>query len=183
MAASESVKFFKNSFVKGGFTDAFFQKWTDRGSPLGGKKTMYNTGTLMQSIRKAEETGRRVVVVSDTPYSAIHNDGGTITVTRAMKAHFWKLYCEIAGIRKNEKGKTEWGKPHNIKMGKNGSYKVTKSNRKVGRKAEFCKAMALMKVGSKIKMPQQQFIGESQALMTILDRELQTKIAEYWEKA
>ena len=29
-AASEAVKFFKESFVKGGFTDASFQKWFEK---------------------------------------------------------------------------------------------------------------------------------------------------------
>jgi hypothetical protein len=43
--------------------------------------------------------------------------------------------------------------------------------------------MALMKAGAKIKIPQRQFMGESQTLMNNLDRILQTKIAEYWEKA
>ena len=69
MAESESVKFFKESFVKGGFPDNAFKKWTDKKSPFGSKKTMRNTGTLKQSIRKTEERSQRVVVQSDTPYA------------------------------------------------------------------------------------------------------------------
>ena len=38
IAAIESVKFFKESFYKGGFIDAALVKWADRKSPLGGKK-------------------------------------------------------------------------------------------------------------------------------------------------
>jgi hypothetical protein len=43
--------------------------------------------------------------------------------------------------------------------------------------------MALMKVGTKIRIPKRQFIGESQALMAKLDTELQAKIQEYWENS
>jgi hypothetical protein len=43
--------------------------------------------------------------------------------------------------------------------------------------------MALMKVGSKIKIPQRQFMGESATLMNELEKQLQIKINEYWEKA
>ena len=169
MAAIESVKFFKESFRNGGFTDTSLAKWQDRKSPLGGKKTMYGTGTLMQSIQKTEETTKRVVVSSDTPYSEIHNNGGAITVTAQMKKWWWWQYSIFAG------------KPR--KTGKNGKQANTSSNRKLNVKAEYCKRMALMKVGSKIKIPQRRFMGESQTLMNELDQKLQAKIAEYWEKA
>ena len=168
MAAIESVKFFKESFRKGGFTDTAFKEWVGKQSPLGGKKLMYNTGTLMQSIQKAEESTKRVVVSSDTPYSAIHNDGGTIVVTAKMKKWWWWQYYILSGQKKKTK---------------RGKEATTKANRKLNAKAEYCKRMALMKVGSKIKIPQRQFIGESQTLMNELDQKLQTKIAEYWEKA
>ena len=167
-AAAESVKFFKESFVKGGFTDAALVKWPNRQSPLGGKKTMYGTGTLMQSIRATEQTAKRVVVSSDTPYSEIHNEGGTITVTEQMKKRWWAQYYKLSG---------------KVKTTRSGKRSNSASNRKLNAKAEYCKRMALMKVGSKIKIPQRRFIGESQTLMNNLDRMLQTKIAEYWEKA
>ena len=41
MAAIESVKFFKESFRNGGFTDNALVKWADRKSPLGGKRILY----------------------------------------------------------------------------------------------------------------------------------------------
>lgn len=37
------------------------------------------------------------------------------------------------------------------------------------RKAEFCKAMALKKAGSKIKIPKRQFMGHSETLMSRFD--------------
>jgi phage gpG-like protein len=168
MAATESVKFFKESFRKGGFTNASFEQWKKKQSPLGGKKTMYITGALMKSIQKTEENTQRIVVSSDTLYSEMHNDGGTITVTAQMKKYWWAQYTKLSG----KKTKTKSGKESN-----------SKTNKKLTAKAEFCKRMALMKVGSKIKIPQRQFMGESQTLMNELDKQLQTKIAEYWEKA
>jgi len=168
MAAVESVNFFKESFRNGGFTDTAFVKWEDKKSPLGGKRTMYGTGTLMQSIQKTEENTQRVVVSSGTPYSALHNDGGTVTVTAQMKKYWWAQYYKLSGKTKT----TKRGKQAN-----------TASNRKLNAKAEYCKRMALMKVGSKIKIPKRQFMGESQTLMNELDQKLQAKIAEYWEKS
>jgi phage gpG-like protein len=168
MAAIESVKFFKESFRKGGFTDTSFQQWPGKKSPLGGKKTMYGTGALMQSIQKTEETERRVVVSSGTPYSETHNEGGNIIVTAQMKKYWWAQYYKLSG---------------KIKTTRSGKQANTASNRKLNAKAEYCRRMALMKVGSKIKIPKRQFMGESQTLMNELDRQLQAKIAEYWEKS
>lgn len=131
-AASESVKFFKESFVKGGFTDASFQKWQQTSNPLAGKRTMYNKGRLMHSIKKQSASMSRIVVVANCDYANIHNEGGYITVSAQMKKYFWAKYYEL---------------------------------NKEGKKAEFCKAMALKPVGSKIKIPQHKFMGDSQTLM------------------
>lgn len=168
MAAAESVKFFKESFVNGGFTDGSLQKWPDGKSPLGGKRTMYGTGTLMQSIRATEIAAKRVTVASDTAYSEIHNEGGTVTVTARMKKFWWAQYMKWAG---------------KVGITKTGRASGSQANRKTSAKAEFCRRMALMKVGSKIKIPRRQFLGESRTLMNRLDGELQVKIAEYWGKA
>jgi len=168
MAAVESVKFFKESFRNGGFTDNALVKWADRKSPLGGKKTLYGKGTLMQSIHKTEESTQRVVVSSDTPYSTIHNEGGTITVTAQMKRFWWAQYYKFSGKRKTTR---------------RGIQSNSRANQRTNARAEYCKKMALMRVGSKIKIPKRQFIGESQTLMNELDRQLQIKIGEYWDKA
>lgn len=144
MAASESVKFFKEGFVKQGFTDSSFEPWQKSGYPLAGKRTLYKSGKLMRSIKKQTETAERVVVVADSEYADIHNNGGSITVTEAMNAHFWELYYEEIGKGKQTKGK------------------------RLSKKAAFYKAMALIKPGSKIKISQRKFIGNSRALMNHL---------------
>jgi phage gpG-like protein len=162
-AATESVKHFQQSFRDGGFTGASFEKWKDSRNPL--RKTMYNDGTLMRSIHKVSAAGNKVVVESDTPYSALHNDGGTIVITEKMNSFFWAKYYEAAGI---QKGSKSWG---NIKSSeKRGSSALSKSNLNVVAKARFWKALALIKIGSKIKIPQRQYMGDSPIMMSNFDK-------------
>lgn len=160
-AGSESVKFFKESFVRGGFTDESFTPWKQTRNPLAGKKTMYGKGVLIQSIRKVEETIAKIVVESDTDYSEIQNNGGEITVTPKMKKYFWARYYEFSGKTKKTKS---------------GAMSQSKGNLKTNVKAEFCKAMALMKVGSKITIPQHQFMGNSTTMMKEFDTWFQGEI-------
>lgn len=154
MAATEAQKFFRNSFVNGGFTDKIFSKWKPAKNPLSGKKVMYRRGSLMASVRKMEETEQRVVVGTDSVYGDIHNEGGTITVTEQMKKFWWAKYYEFAG---------------KVKVTKSGRVSKTKANNTINAKAQYCKNMALMPVGSKIKMPQRKFLGESATMMKQFD--------------
>jgi len=154
-AGSESVKFFKESFVNEGFSDTSFVAWPKTTNPMAGKRTMYKSGTLMQSIRKVEGTMRRVVVESGTDYSEIQNNGGTITVTPQMKKFFWAKFYEFSG---------------KVKLNKEGTAaSYNKSNKAISVKAMFFRRMALMKVGSKLKIPKRQFMGNSQTMMTQFD--------------
>lgn len=153
MVAVESKKFFKEGFVKGGFTDSAFQPWQPRRSPLGGKKVLIgkdNTLNLMQSIRTLEQTPTRVRIGSDLRYAATHNEGAEITVTTKMRKYWWAKYYEFAGrVRKTKGGKAgRWA-----------------ANVRTNAKAEYCRNMALMKAGSKIRIPQRRFIGESRTLI------------------
>ena len=154
-AGSESVKFFKESFVKEGFTDTSFTAWKKTSNPMAGKRTLYNKGILMQSVRKVEQNKQRIVVESDTDYSEIQNNGGTVTVTPKMKRFFWAKFYEFSG---------------KVKLNKEGTAaSFNKSNKAISVKAMFFRRMALMKVGSKIKIPQRQFMGNSQTMMNQFD--------------
>lgn len=168
IAGVESVKFFKDSFVKGGFTDSSLQKWPDRKSPLGGKRMMYGRGTLMQSIRKVEESTKRIVIASDVIYSEIHNEGGEIIVTKQMKKYWWAQYYKLTG---------------KVKQTKSGKVSKSASNTQISAKAAYCKRMAMMKEGTKIKIPKRQFIGESKTLMNELDKHFAERIEFYFIKA
>lgn len=100
---------------------AFFDKpWPPR--KMNGKGSLLMvTGKLRRSIRCRVGTDS-VTWETSEPYAAIHNYGGTITVTAKMKRYFWYRY--------NSTRDDAW------------------------------RWMAMMKVGSKITIPQRQFLGD-----------------------
>lgn len=122
----------KDEFDRNFEREAFFnEKWARRkhnGDESRGLLT--HTGGLRRSV-KEEITTNSVIFSSDVPYATIHNEGGTITVTRKMKGYFWYMYRLLTNNYKREP--TE--------------------------EARFCKAMALKRTGSKITLPKRQFIG------------------------
>lgn len=124
---------------------AFFSKAWQRKRPgyRANKPLLIDTGNLRQSIR-AHTTRNSVVFTANEPYAAIHNYGGTITVTRKMKGYFWHKYKEAIG---------------GFGYTKKGAMRNDAKNRAISSEAQFYRAMALQKVGSKIKIPKRQFIG------------------------
>ena len=165
MVGVEAVKFFKEGFVKGGFTDTSFSPWKKSNSPLAGKRALYKSGKLMQSIRKQEGSDKRVVVNADSDYADIQNDGGVVVVTAKMKKYFWAMLLRFGKPKLKSNGKPDWS-----------------SIRKTP-KTEFIKSMALKKVGTKIKIPKNQFIGNSQALNSRLETEYIKLIQREMRKA
>lgn len=126
--------------------EAFFserwkrRRWNDDET----RGLLVRTGALRQSIR-AETVGReKVVFSSESPYAKIHNEGGTITVTRRMKGWFWVKYREAMGQRTFKR---------------DDARRNDRKNRGINSAAGFYKAMALKKVGSKIVIPRRRFIG------------------------
>ena len=122
----------KDEFDRNFEREAFFnERWARRKyNDDETRGLLTRTGTLRRSL-KAETTEQSVIFSSSVPYAAIHNEGGTITVTRKMKGYFWYMYRLLTD-----------------------NYK-----RKPTTEAEFCKRMALKQVGSKIVIPKRQFIG------------------------
>lgn len=129
----------------------FGQPWPDR-KMQGKGSLMLQTGKLRRSIR-AKQTATSVSWSSSEPYAAIHNEGGTITVTAKMKRYFWAKYYELAG---------------KVKYRKDG--KTSKASVRVSAAAEFYHNLALMRVGSKIKMPKRQFLGDSPVVQSIIQK-------------
>jgi Mu-like prophage protein gpG len=122
---------------------AFFkEKWQERKSDGKGSLLLVS-GKLRRSIR-AKVVNDSIVWSSSEIYALIHNEGGDITVTKGLKAHFWKKYYSVAGKVRYSKDSTH-----------------SKTNDKLSSLAGFYKAMALMKIGSKIHVPKRQFIGFS----------------------
>lgn len=99
---------------------------------------MMRTGTLRNSLTSTANS-KRITYTSSLPYASIHNQGGEITVSAQMKKFFWAMYYKTSGA--------------------SGSGPVARRQRMSTEAAQW-KAMALKKVGSKIKIPQRQFIGD-----------------------
>lgn len=126
--------------------EAFFsEKWARRRyNDDETRGLLVGTGALRRSIRAEAAGQEKVVFSSDVPYARIHNEGGTITVTRKMKGWFWIKYRKAMGQKTFKR---------------DGSRRNDKKNRGISSAAEFYRAMALKKTGSKIIIPRRQFIG------------------------
>ena len=142
---------------------AFFAKaWQRRRAGYrSDKPLLIDTGNLRRSIA-GETTGNSVIFTSNAKQAAIHNHGGEITVTYKMKAYFWHKFKEATG---------------NFGYTKKGAMRQDKRNAAISEEAQFYRAMALQKVGKKIRIPQRQFIGNSpeveKAVREIVEENLQ----------
>lgn len=162
-----------DEFDKNFEREAFFnERWArrkyhdDRSRGL-----LVRTGTLRRSLR-AEVTPRRSVrFFTDVPYAAIHNEGGTITVTRRMKNYFWVQYMTIVGSKDGTFAPK-------LQRKKDGTLRNNKRNRKLSNEAAFYKAMALKPVGSKIVIPKRQFIGRHAEVERILREIAETNMKQ-----
>ena len=144
--------------------EAFFtEKWARRKfNDDRSRGLLVRTGNLRRSIT-AEVTDRDSVVFSSTlPYARIHNEGGTITVTRKMKNYFWWRYRTVTG------GRAADGFSNRLQRRKDGNPRNNRHNRSLTAEAEFYRAMALKKAGSKITIPKRQFIGNHPDLEKLL---------------
>ena len=148
---------------------AFFSEaWQRRKSPARpGGATLVDTGNLRRSIH-SRTTGSNITFYTDLPYAAIHNEGGGIKVTARMKRYFWARHLEATGS-----------------FGRRKDGRLRRDKRTVGlsTRAEFWKHMALMKVGSTIRIPRRQFLGTSpeveQAVTEIIEENLREYFGNY----
>lgn len=86
LVKNRAVNFFKDSFDRKGFIHTGFEPWKPRLDTEANGSLMLVTGNLKNSI--FGETARNIAIVSsDTPYSAIHNEGGTIATTANVRSH------------------------------------------------------------------------------------------------
>ena len=111
------------------------------------------SNTLMSSVDYIVGPGR-VTLRTVLVYAPIHNDGGEITVTKKMKGYFWGRYYEAGGHNKGNMSK----------------------------EAEFWRNMAVKKVGSTIKIPQRQFMGEHPEVDRIIRETINKELMEFAKK-
>lgn len=82
-----------------------------------------------------------------------------------MKSFFWYKYCSTTGT---------FGRR------KDGSLRRDKRNNQLTTEAEFWKCMALMRVGSTIKIPRRQFLGNSPEVEAAVREIIEENITEYF---
>ncbi len=117
--------------------------WAPVKRDFGKGSLMIRTGDLRRSIQ-SNIVGNKITFTSSLPYASIHNEGGSITVTPKMKRYFWAKYYEASG---------------SITTKKNGQASSSKRNVALSEEAAYWKLLALMKIGSKITIPQRQYLG------------------------
>lgn len=138
-------------------TQSFYnKKWKDKSNYPGARqgKNLYKEGDLQRSVQVQENVSTGTVRASAfVHYASIHNQGGTITVTAKMRGFFWAMYYQASG---------------KIKRRKDGTQSQSRASLKLSSEAEYWKSLALMKVGTKIKIPQRQFVGFHHQLDTAI---------------
>ena len=157
---------FQQNFRKEGF---FSDKWKRRSHDDGsGRKVLQ--GPAKEGAHLADEMtdgrldGFKLIYSTTLPYATLHNEGGAIRVTAKMKRYFWAKYIEATG---------------SVTYKKDGQKRQTKRNRRLDADAEFFKAMALKKEGSKIIIPKRQFVGMHPQLNTYIVEIIENNLTEF----
>lgn len=162
---TEALEEFDRNFER----EAFFNdKWARRKyNDDESRGLLVQTGNLRRSITGRITSRDSVVIETTEPYAQIHNEGGTITVTRKMKKYFWWKYITITGSKRMKAG-IPITYSERFSRKKDGTLRNTKRNRALTDEAKFYRAMAMKKAGSKITIPKRQFIGNHPDLEKLL---------------
>lgn len=153
---------------------AFFsQAWQRRKSPMRpGGLILVDSGGLRRSVR-SEIRESSIVFLSDHPAAAIHNEGGEIKVTAKMKRFFRAKFYESQGGFGRKKGD-----PNRPTL-PDGAFYAWTSKMSLNTISEFWRIMALMKVGSTIKIPQRKFLGTSPEVEAAVRAIIEENLNEY----
>lgn len=138
---------------------AFFDKsWPEVKHRNRRGSLMLRSGALRRGNR-AQVIQGGIRFSNSLPYARIHNEGGSITITRKMQKYFWAMYYSLAG-RVTYSVKTK-------------AAQNNQKNRMLSSEAEYWKSLALKKVGTKLKVPERRFIGPhpnvDRAVKTVCD--------------
>ena len=124
---------------------AFFnKKWPQTKHTYSRGSLLLRSGRLRRSVRSRNTTGQ-ISWSSNLPYASLHNEGGEIIVNQKMKRFFWAMFYKsnnaiVYNVRKKAAANT-------------------KRNRSLSTEANKWKALALLKIGTKLTIDQRQYIG------------------------
>lgn len=138
---------------------AFFDKpWENTKIPNQRGSTLMRTGKLRKSISKPVQSNNQITWSSSLPYASLQNEGGEIIVTERMKRFFWAMFYKANGaVTTSGRGER---------------------NRRLSQEAQTWKALALQKVGAKMKIKQRQFIGDHPQLRQSVERVIDRNMRE-----
>lgn len=152
---NEAINMFKDNFTDGGFFGRSWEQPIRCKLSFNGARGQYGpllsgSSHLMRSFDKDTNTPGKVIIKNPVEYAAIHNEGGTITVTAKMKRYFMARFIETKGSMGLTKVRRRLSK--------------NQRNQALSREARFYLAMAHKKEGSTIRMPKRQFMGNHPVL-------------------
>ena len=134
----------KDEFDRNFERKAFFDQAWPKVSLINRKGSMMARTNNLRRGFQAKVQGEKIAFSNSLPYASIHNEGGEITVTKKMKSYFWAMYYKASG---------------SVTTTKSGKKSKTKKNATLTIEAEQFKALALMPIGKKIKIPSRRMIG------------------------
>lgn len=159
---AKSVTFFKENFRRRGFPmNGRLERWEQRKQPdyRKGGALLIKTGKLRRSIRVMRADMGAVIVGSDDPKAAGHNNGVDIEKQVTVPAHTRRSH-KRKGYSRTIGGRRQRVRAHAVAAGKVGAH-----SRKM-----------------KLKLPRRQFIGHSPDLMKSIEREYSHLITEQFNK-
>ena len=153
-------------FDKNFETESFFgEAWRRQRDPARAKgHVLVRTGALRRSI-SARIDEDSITFQTTLPYAAIHNEGGEIKVTSRMKRYFWAMYYKANG---------------GLGRRKDGTLRRDQRNARLSAEAEFWKHLALMRVGSSVKIPRRRFLGAHPELEKAIAAVIERRLNEYY---
>lgn len=166
IAGVQATRYLKDGFKRQGWVEnGRVSRWKPRlpGSPRNSRRILSDTGNLKDSIRILSlgvDEVRIGINPSEVPYAEIHNSGGSITITPAMRRYFWAMYYQAVGASTGSGRRRERGRGRG----------------RVSGQAKLWRALALKR--SPIKIPKRQFIGYSPDLEKNITRELKRRLDE-----
>ncbi|QFG53651.1 phage virion morphogenesis protein [Chryseobacterium sp.] len=136
---------------------AFFDQAWPKTSLINRKGSMMARTNNLRRGYQAKIQGEKIAFTNSMPYASIHNEGGEITVTAKMKRYFWAMYYQSIGSVKTSQSKT---------MGLH--VKLNDKNRGIVIEAQQFKALAMMPIGKKIKIPSRRVIGNHPRIKEVI---------------
>lgn len=133
---------------------AFFDKKWPSNKLINRKGSMMARSNNLRRGFRAKIEGEKIAFSNSLPYASIQNEGGQIKVTAQMKKYFWAMYYRSSG---------------QIKRNKTGTIRQGANNKLVSIEAQQWKALALMPIGKKIKIPSRRVIGEHPKIKKVIE--------------